>query len=387
MTFESVPAAYSSVNSNLVYVVYDIHATDPVLYPNYKYVAEVYIDAVLVHTDKVFPQPDSLRGIFDFGSVIREYVINNLDITGTGLVAQNGPPGTWATKDVVVKLYEEYAGTIGAVVLTDSARVFYNHYEDVFAGTTYLANFPEELCTARDVRKIQITLNGTGKYFVPYFAEVAGSFDVEITDNFNTTNTHTVTTSGNNWLVLFNFSPFAINQVFPGFISSATTSYNVAFSTGGSQLDFEIICAGMYQNYYVHFLNRFGGFESMLFNKVSKRSIDTEKKTYRQLPYRVSSAGVVSYESAYQVKHEQNTTFAGRFKSSLRISTDWLSDIDYAWLADLVASPMVYLQYGSILYPAQITDTNYELKQHVVDSLQNLTLNIEFGTTYKTQFR
>lgn len=387
MTFESVPADYSSVNSNLVYVVYDANATDPVTYPNYKYVGELWIDGALVHTDRIFPQPDSLRGIFDFASVIREYVINNLDITSAGIIAQFGPPGTWATKDVEVKIREEYAGAVGAVVLTDTPRIFYNHYEDVYAGTAYLANYPEELCTARDVDHIQVSLNAGSRYYVPYFAETAGSFDVDITDNFGTTYTTTVTTAADNWLVLLNFSPAAINVTHAGFITAATLWYDVTFSSGGTQLHFDIICKGMYTNYYVHYLNRFGGFESMLFNKVRKRTIEVEKKTFRQLPYRVSSAGVVSYQTAYGVKHEQETTFAGRFKNMLRISTDWLSDIDYAWLADLVASPMVYVEYGGTLYPVKITDTNYEVKEYIVDSLQNLAINVDFGTTFKTQFR
>lgn len=386
MTFESTPPDYSSVNSPLVYVVYDSNSADPGTYPNYKYVGELYIDGNLVHTERQFPHPDTNRGIFDFADVIREYVINSLDITSNQIVAQYGPPGTWATKAVVVKIREEYGGATGTVVLTDSDRVFYNHYVGLLPGFTYLNNYPESLTTARPER-INITVGNLKNYYVPYFAPTAGSFDVSITDDVGTVNTHTVTTPSDNCLVLLNFSAFAINNVFSGFITTNTKSYTVNFSSGNNTLVFNVICKGWYQNYYVHFLNRFGGFETMLFNKVRRQSIEVEKKTWRQLPYRVDGSGVVSVMSAYGVLHDQETTAASRFKKTIKVSTDWLSDTEYEWLADLIASPIVYLEYGGYLYPAKITETNYEIKEYIVDSLQNLAITLDFGTTFKTQFR
>lgn len=382
MTFESVPTDYSSVNSNLVYVVYDAHATDGVTYPNYKYVGELWVDGVKVYTSRVFPQPDSLRGIFDFGNVVREYVIATLQPTGAGVEAQQLPAGQWVTQDVVVKIREEYGGAVGAVVLTDSARVYFNHYNGLYYDFTLLSAYAEEILTTRP-DKINITLP-SANYFVPYFAETAGTFDVAVTDDQSNVNIFTVTTSTDNVLVLLNLSPAAINSDYPGAITSATLWYDIAFSSGGRGLRFELICTGMYKNYFVHFLNQFGGFETMLFNKVRRRSIDVEKKSWRQLPYRVSSAGVVSVKTG-SIMHSQQTTFASKYKEGLKISTDWLTDAEYTWLAQLVQSPLVYLEVDAVLYPIQITDTNYEPKENIVDSLQNLTIGTDFATMYKTQ--
>ena len=71
MIFNSVPEAYTSVNDDIVWVVYDANSEDDSK-TNYKYVGELFIDGVKVYTSKVFPRPDTYFGIFNFGTVIRE---------------------------------------------------------------------------------------------------------------------------------------------------------------------------------------------------------------------------------------------------------------------------------------------------------------------------
>lgn len=87
--------------------------------------------------------------------------------------------------------------------------------------------------------------------------------------------------------------------------------------------------------------------------------------------------------------HEQKTMFGVRFNEKLRVSTDLLSTDEWAWLSELVCSPMAYIQKlgSSTLYPMAIAANNYEFKQTLVDGLQQLTLDVEFNNGYKTQYR
>jgi hypothetical protein len=127
----------------------------------------------------------------------------------------------------------------------------------------------------------------------------------------------------------------------------------------------------------------------MLFNKASKRSFNIEKKTYQQKPYRVSGSGIVSVqdETSYAKMWQQKTTFASKFSEKLRVTTDFLTDVEYKWLYQLVVSPLVYLQdVDGTLYPVQITNTNYDVNTHLQNKLSNLSLDLEFATSYKTQF-
>lgn len=386
MIFKSIPKAYTSVNDDIVWVVYDANSID-ITKTNYKYVGELYIDGVKVYTSKVFPRPDTSFGIFNFGTVIREYISAKLSPASDGILAQELGQGEFSIT-VQLKIREEYSGTLGAVVLTDTARTFYNHYNSRFTDFTTqgsfsytfsfvlgFINFPNSL---RPRTGIQLFLD-TNKYYLPYFASTNTPFNVEIGAN-----TKTITPSENDTLQIINISPGAINTDFPGTITSSTSSYTVVVN--GQSYTVNLICEPLYTHYMVHFLNKFGGFESMSFHKVSRESITVERKEWQQLPYRVTSLGIQTL-SENQVMHEQRSTFASRFKEKLKISTDLLSDNEYRWLGQLVASPLVYLEDEGTIYPIIITNDSYEYKENINDKLTNLSLDVEFGNMLKTQFR
>jgi hypothetical protein len=380
MIFESTPPVYSSVNDPLVYVAYDAHAANPTTYPNYKYVGEVWINGALVFTGKYFPNPTTNRGIMDFSNIVREYVVAQLQPTGSGILAQELGEGAWSLS-VVIKMREEYSGTVGAIILTDSTRTFFNHYNGRINDFTILGNYDDVPTTDRPTT-IDMTF-ANANYFIPYFSETTASFNVVITGG-TSTRTKTITPTAANTLQILNISPLAINVDYAGNFTASTTSYTVAF--GGVTYTINLLCEGMYPNYIAHFMNKFGGYESMLFNKVSKRFYDIERKAYNQLGYRVSASGVVSVKSG-STMYQQKTEFAGKFKERLRMNSDWLSDLEYQWLAQLVTSPQVFIEDAGTLYPVVITANNYEFKEHIVDGLINLAIDVEFGTSYKTQFQ
>lgn len=379
MIFESTPPSYSSVNDALIYVAYDAHATNPTTYPNYKYVAEIWVNSVLVFTGRYFPDPITSRGVIDVSSIVREYVTPSLAV-GSGILAQEFAEAQWRAS-VVVKIREEYSGTIGAVVLTDSSRVFFNHVNGRINDFTKLGSYVAKPLTARGTT-IDLTFSNS-YYFIPYFAETTTSFNVVITGG-TSTRTKTITPTAANSLILLNISPGAINTDYAGNFTSATESYTVA--VGGITYTINVKCTGLYTNYLMHFMNRWGGFESMLFNKVSRKVYDVERKTWQQPSYRVSGFGVVSIKSG-NIMYAQKSQFAGRYKEKLKLQTDWVSDTDYQWLSDIITSPIVYVEDNGTLYPITLSGTNYEFREHIVDGLANVSIDVEFGTTIKTQWQ
>lgn len=381
MTFESTPADYSSVNGDLVYVCYDAHAADPVTYPNYKYVAEIFINAVKVFTAKVFPQPDNNRGIFNFGSIVREYIEVALAPGSTGILAQEFGLNDWKI-GIVVKIREEYGGTLGAVVLTDSERFYYNHYNGRINEFTKLDEFANKILSNRPLT-VYIR-RSAAKYYVPVYRTTTTVFNVDVTGVVSDF-AQIVTPSTTHTVQLLNIAPAAINDGNPGSVTSAINSYTITIDND-QVITVNLVCDGMYENYMVHFLNQYGSFESMLFNKVRRITNEIERKSWQQLGYRVNGSGVVSLKTG-DIMHAQKSNFGNRFTEKLRISTDLLTDAEYQWLAELVRSPYVLLEDDGTLYPILITDSNYEFKEKIVDRLTNLSLNVEFGTTYKTQYR
>lgn len=357
MTFESVPPAYSSVNSPLVYVVYDANAIDPTK-QNYKYVAEILVNSTIVNTSKAVPNPVNGRGIFDVHQVVREYVIAEQNFVTLGL-------NNWYV-NVVINIREEYNGTIGAVVSNSDTLKVYNHYNarlglGVF---TKLDSYADLILSDRPAK---IKVPETCTYFlVPRFNNTATPY----TYNFDgATGTITPTADTVSMLNL--------------------TGLSSRFEVNYQAYTLEQQCT-MYGDYVVTFLNKWGAFESVLFSKVSKTSLSIERKSFQKLPYRVSNTGSVTLASSY-INYEQKVNFGTTFKESVKLSTDYLTDEEYQWLFQLVVSPLVYVEIlgttNNGIYPVTITNSNYEFKRVQVDELTNLTIDIEFGYNIKTQFR
>lgn len=385
MILTSVPADFASPNEDLVWVAYDAKAANPA-FENYKYVGEVWINSTLVHTSRVFPRPGGNVGVFNLGSIIREY-LNVYFLPESGIKAQQLGLGEFCV-NVVFKLREEYNGTIGAVVLTDITRTFLNYYNATYSDVSASGSFTYVLDFVLGYFNLPSTLRpttlksfkGNSRLFIPFLSTTTANITVTINGNVKT-----ITPTQPYTLQIINISPEAILFDFP--LITLGESYTVQIASGSNSKTYKVdLVCSMYTQYPVHFLNRFGGFETMIFNKVSKKKRSIEKKTFQQPSYRINNSGVISY-SKNQVIHEQKTSFGSLVTEKMTLRTDFLSDEEFVWLADLVASPLVYLEKNNTLYPVQITDNDYEENQHASDGLTLLTINVEFGQVLKTQFR
>lgn len=365
MTFTTTPATYSTVNSELTWVVYDANSID-VTKLNYKYVAEVFINAVKVFTAKTFPKPGGSIGVFDFSAIIREYLVANYAPTSAGMLAQEMLP-----IKVVIKIKEEYNGTIGAVVSTDSERTIFNYYD---------VDFSAYINKVNSLRPKEIEGYFTqSKLYIPYLATSTSTYNVVVGAN-----TKVITPSAANTMQVLNISPTAINIDYTGTITASTESYVVAIN--GVSYTVKLKCEPMFTQYSVHFLNRFGGFETMYFGKASKLTKDVNKKSYQQAASRITDAGVLSYKTG-DTFHQQKTTFGATLTKRLKLSTDWVTDQEHVWLSDLFTSPIVLLDYEGSTHYVTITETNYEEKRALRDGLSQVVINVEFGSTLNTQFR
>jgi len=378
MIFKATPPAYSSVNSNLVYVVYDAHAAAPTTYLNYKYVAELWVGGSLALTCRKFPTPTGNFGIFDFGVNIREYVLATLVIGNNGMRPQEMGAGVFSI-GVVIKIREEYNGTIGAVVLTDSTRTFFNHYNGRYNDFTVLSSFLNIPASSRTQTIDDMRLDND-YYFIPYFATTTTTFNVVVHCGANTY-TKTITPSAANTLQQFNISPIAINNDAGSTVVNGDYTVTINGITYVVSLQYDVIN----QNYPIHFLNKFGGFETFNFSKASKRSYQITKKEWQQPRYLIDGSGNINIKTG-NIMNRQNGTLVVDFSEKLKVNTDNLTDYEYEWLAQLVNSPLIYLEDSGTLYPVTLDSTNYEVKKHDIDKLTSLSLDIKFGEIYNSQF-
>lgn len=358
MTIEDQPLSYSGANDLLLWTVYDSNAIDPAK-ENYQYVAQLFIDSVNVFTAREYPNPTNNRGEFNLGTVIRQYL-------NAAFKAEQGQ-GEFAL-DIEVKFGEQYTGTSN-LNITSSTHTVFNCYKGRYYDFTFINGYTNYIATDRP-RTVKI-VKGSTAYYVPYFS--TGTTGITVTVNGVTT---TVTPTVANTMQRINIAA-----------PSATSDYTA--TVGGYTFNVKLVCPGHYTNYTLHFLNRFGGWESMLFNMVCKLQYSSEKRYYNQLPYRVSSSGIISLYSS-GVMHQQRTVIGTEFDEKVRIQTDFLTDAEYLWLKELAFSPLVFMQDDptqDLFWPIHIENTSYEPKQHIVEGLTTLSMDVAFGVKYNTQFQ
>lgn len=139
-----------------------------------------------------------------------------------------------------------------------------------------------------------------------------------------------------------------------------------------------------YDTYDLFFLNRLGGFDSFRFNRVSKKSFDITRKTYRQNQYTLDNTAV---SWTYGTDSFSNVQYYEESKQKLTLFSNWISDTESTWLRELVESPVVYLWDGTTLQAINITNAMYEEKKWINDKMFNLQLDIEFSFVDKAQRR
>lgn len=388
IVINNTPQDYSSAHGDLVYTVYEAtKANDPTTYPNYKYVCDVYIAGIMVVRLKAFPNPINKRGIFNIGMIVRNYVSALFNPTANVVKAQE-----LSTFFAIVqcKFGEEYG--LNPVLTTnltlDSSRNFYNHYNGrLVGGYTILPNYVNTFASNRSLAT-KVQLNG-GQVFIPYFptSTTAITLNVKSYDSSGTqlaSNNITITPSGAYYLQQLNVSPISINTISSGAIPANTNYYTV--TKGSKTYTFNIYCESRYTPYTLHFLNQLGGYDSMDFPKVSKKSIDITKKNYTQLGYIINADGSMTYYNG-TVVNDNKIIYYGDSVESKILNTDFITEDNYAWLSELLRSPQIYLEQSGYYIPVVITDSKFEFKTMAVDRLFNLTLNIQFGDDQNVQFR
>lgn len=509
IVINSSPGTYFSAHGDLLFVVFEAtKAVDPVTYPDYKYIADVYIGATLVARLKKVPQPDNKRGVFNIGDIVRNYMQLAFSPEPSVVVAQKLALSEFFL-DVTVKFGEEYNFTTFLNVLVDSTRRYFNHYNNRTLGQ--LTALPPFLDKVVSNRPYAGDINLADNYaFLPYWPSTTDDIDVVITKygtasagtsaliewgyfdtdpfatvsskvmqfsllypngsnilNLNFTNaanlkwlvvkepsTQPVKTSWENTvfnygtvpdsvfrtpviisgeryyvsrapvvlestfpvikfdngssdpvspivtatftttitpttafeLMILNFAPGVTNTLMPGFIDAGTIYYTVKIGAT-SLFRYDMNCEARFTVYRVHFLNQYGGFDSKDFTKVSRKSYAITKTDFGKLPYTVDAAGLVSYFDTNNVYNETRSVYASQFTEKLTLNSDMLNDADYVWLSQLVLSPLIYVEQSGFFIPATINKTDYIFNKFVNDKLTNLTIDVEFGDQFTTQFR
>jgi hypothetical protein len=422
---------YSPAGNPLVYVVDSDNKTEP----NFRYVANVSINGNLVAKLKTVPSvTNSNRGRFNFQEIVRGYFEVTPRIADGSIVASEsfGCPTQYIEFDV--EFDEEYTGGEpapreaepaiiynGAWTVFDFAQFPYfkgNYWIDSDAVNTRLplTNRPQ---STKAYANFSNTYNQSGNLYFLCSKEVSPNIDyiryryyteegTIIREYFIPTvnqASHGSSEENEFHLIAVPFMPFDVQNIsgsitsdsqdgstdFPSLVSSDKNYYTVtAFQDEGTNqasIEYTVLLNGECSRFEfteVHFENQLGGVDSYVFTKPN-RERQTIQRTEASRPYLTDGfegnsgiyGGYTNF-SKYNAQVDYNKEFT--------VSSDWLTDEEFEWLAQMVRSPRLWLRKAfntdegvvDYLVPILVTDTSYNVWKRDFDQLHTLTITYKF---------
>lgn len=400
ITINSQPLNSSSMHEPLYFVVSSTNTAQT----NFKYVCDIYIGGNLVTRLKLFPDPDSSKGIFNVGSVIRNYWSSYFKPNITTPTAFS-----YIGSDIYVNYEcffgEEYNG-VTYTNLEQTDNFAYNYYYDyllstISGGYAGASSMPYgSFLTNRDKNRLVFDSNklATQRMFIGYNAGIVNT-DFDWNLQVRVYNGTTTTTYNGSQLLnkrdfaLLDISPAAINNYLgTSAINSTTIYYDIELLEDTGSMDtvrVNLDCQPRSTSYNLHFLNSLGGYDTMLFSLVNRQSRTGQKKSFSSLEYVLNTTTyAMDRKNVNGVLYGGSTQFWGQQNVNMKLTSDWINQTDYTWLKELIYSPEVYLEIPSnTFYPVQITDSNWQEKKNYQDKQFNLEVNLELGSKVNSQYR
>jgi hypothetical protein len=178
--------------------------------------------------------------------------------------------------------------------------------------------------------------------------------------------------------------PIAPSQAgFP--LSGSYSTYFIQAYSGstalGTPINYEIECEQKYPNVRVKWKNRYGQFDYINFNMVSRQSFETERKTYQpQLgQWEASTLSYQNYDTAVQ-------NYIVDSKQMISVNSNFIPESYNDILKQLLVSDEIYWLYdedNTLVRPLTIATQNITFKTTVVDKLIQYQFEFNLGQPYK----
>lgn len=360
---------------------------------NFKYVFDVYVNNAFATRQKVYPNPTDGKGYLDISKIVGNYfdvAQNVVDESTKNFTTELGLGEFFV--DFKGIYGEDYSGTpfvSGTVSGTTYKAYNWSKWKSLLRSSTpkglsdfqgrFLSNRPR-VSTAYINQPVIITAwpsLGTESYLVNQI-HYNGSTSIgsDTTTAFANGNPRT----GNVQPTLFLPNSGATSVL-------TELLYDPVNLAMYDDRLFNIVCHPRYTPVTLMFLNRLGGWDSFTFGLYNELSIDAEKKSFAQNPF-VGRSDLIGGGFV----RETNKVFAVSYKTKWKLTGDSLTKDEYIWLEELITSPLVYVYLPDTTnarnwHPVTVAETNYVVKNHLIDKQNFIELNIEFAEPEKSQYR
>jgi len=394
ITFHTQPQVFTPGSNPVVWTF----SSDETAQPNFSYIVEVYINAILHSTHQVFQQ-NGIYAKFNASEIMRGILSSPL-ITDTTLVTLYSS----AFDSVNIKVYEQYGATPAIFAsATSASKYVFNaalrhqdfvnwDYLDYNVATTnplttisYLTSWPRTykyLCGLNEKIFLGVICN-----------DIALKVDIRL---YNAANTQIASSLANtivlSALTVLDASPQTLidNTSLTSGDFSTCVYYTVRINASGigaypgTTEVFSIYIDTECQRYpsrRLHWLNKFGVWDSFTFDLVSTDSTKVEGNRYEK------EKGIWDDENyVYPLYQGEGTTFSKRAEDTLTLNSDWIKEDVQQWLVrELYESPKVYLESDGNFEPVNVTNATYKLKVSRRDGLIQELVEIQRTYSFNSQ--
>ena len=382
ITIIDTPASGSTAQDDMWHIV----TSDNSGQTDFKYVFDVFVGGSQKIRVKKYPEPSNGQGYFDAGAVVRNYFTYEW-FTPVDSIYCYEPNSSGEVKlDYDVRYGEDYSGTTTL---------------NMASGTTTAYNWIAPLWKRRKVsitdKLLQFLTNrpltanaslGTDRLMIPFYSDQELFVFVRTYNRANdliqtATDYPASGTTLANGFVQMNISPSAINNYFGTTVIDENVKYytvTVRNSPLANTAIFRVnmVCEGMYTPMPLHFINAWGMFDTARFDLVSRLNMDMERKSFTQRDHTYGNSSIQYYDDN-NVYKESKINYLNRSNHRYKLTMDAPTDDEYKWLAELITSPQIYLEYNGDFYPVTIKSDNYEYSTIINNRMKPLEIEVEIN--------
>lgn len=369
---------------------------------NFSFIVEVYVNATLHSTHQVFRQFETLSK-FDCSGILQSTLESPLIVDGSLATFYDA-----AINGYYIKVYEKYGATptIQASA-TSNQRLAFNgslrhpdwidwNYLEHSASTTNSLPSTSILWLTDWPRARRYFLADDERLFLGIFNTDTGTCQLRVR-LYNSSGTQTVTAITNvsgAKLIVMDVSPSTIiantsitqaNFDAAAYYSVEARAQGVGAYSGGSEvfrIDLDRECK-RYETRRLHWLNKYGVWDSFTFSLVSVDSTNVESQGYQR------EKGVWDETSYTYPRYQgERVNYAKSASDQLLLNSDWIYESVQQWLVrGLYESPIVYLEVdnGTAFEPVRVVNQSYEFKTRRRSGLIQEQVSIERTYTYTSQ--
>jgi hypothetical protein len=360
MQFNRQPSGVVGANSPLIYQFADTNFASTGFY----YKVQIFVWSGASTSVPTNPQatierlPDifaSGRAFVDSHKIVQQYLTTDFFSANANTVTIGGG-AVWT----LVKVQGFY-GTSSTSVITSNTVLATNGY-------TYMASgINTSLVTSGlFTSKSKFTIpQGASRYYAWFDASVV----TQVAISSATINSTTVTGSANRIQGVDLVALYTTAGV------SGNTSLSVTTTTGSFSIPIERPCENRYGQIPVHFLNRWGVYETHIFNALHRRQIEITREQYQRALFAQTDL-TEKWAYGYQV----NTPYLVNANEKYTLNTNYIPENENDSIQQMELSDNVLIFDGN-LKSATITDTSLPFKTRNNDKLIDYTIELSVNSS------